>query len=86
MKNEEGLRYPSIDNLLTKIDSKYKLAYASAKRAKILKEDDYTSIGISIISNIKYVHEIFTTAQTLEYLLNKVKVEKFILTIDDIGK
>lgn len=44
MKNEEGLRYPSIDNLLTKIDSKYKLAYASAKRAKILKEEEYTSI------------------------------------------
>ena len=44
MKNKEGLRYPSIDNLLTKIDSKYKLAYASAKRAKKIKEDDYTSI------------------------------------------
>ena len=44
MKNEEGLRYPSIDNLLTKIDSKYKLAYASAKRAKKYKEDEYTSI------------------------------------------
>ena len=44
MKNEEGLRYPSIDNLLTKIDSNYKLAYASAKRAKILKEDEYKSI------------------------------------------
>lgn len=44
MKNKEGLRYPSIDNLLTKIDSKYKLAYASAKRAKIYKEDEYSSI------------------------------------------
>lgn len=44
MKNSEGLRYPSIDNLLTKIDSKYKLAYASAKRAKIIKEEEYTSI------------------------------------------
>ena len=44
MKNQEGLRYPSIDNLLTKIDSKYKLAYASAKRAKIIKEEDYVSI------------------------------------------
>ncbi|PAT01176.1 DNA-directed RNA polymerase subunit omega [Candidatus Izimaplasma bacterium ZiA1] len=43
-KNKEGLRYPSIDNLLTKIDSKYKLAYASALRAKVIKEDDYTSI------------------------------------------
>lgn len=44
MKNNDGLRYPSIDNLLTKIDSKYKLAYASAKRAKVLKEDEYTAI------------------------------------------
>ena len=45
MKNQEGLRYPSIDNLLTQIDSKYKLAYASAKRAKKIKEDDYTSVS-----------------------------------------
>ncbi len=44
MRNKEGLRYPSIDKLLTKINSKYKLAYASAKRAKIIKEDDYTAI------------------------------------------
>jgi DNA-directed RNA polymerase subunit omega len=44
MKNTEGLRYPSIDNLLTKIDSKYKLAYASAKRAKIIKEEEYTAV------------------------------------------
>ena len=44
MKNQEGLRYPSIDNLLTQIDSKYKLAYASAKRAKKIKEDDFTSV------------------------------------------
>jgi DNA-directed RNA polymerase subunit omega len=44
MKNKEGLRYPSIDTLLEKIDSKYKLAYASAKRAKKIKEDDFTPI------------------------------------------
>ena len=44
MKNQEGLRYPSIDDLLTKIDSKYKLAYTSAKRAKKIKEDDDTTI------------------------------------------
>lgn len=44
MRNKEGLRYPSIDKLLTQIDSKYKLAYAAAKRAKKIKEDDYTSI------------------------------------------
>ena len=44
MKNDDGLRYPSIDDLLTQIDSKYKLAYASAKRAKIIKEEEYVSI------------------------------------------
>jgi len=44
MRNKEGLRYPSIDNLLLQIDSKYKLAYASAKRAKVIKEDDYVAV------------------------------------------
>ncbi len=39
-KNEEGLRYPSIDELLKNIDSKYKLSYAAAKRAKIIREKD----------------------------------------------
>ncbi|MBP5343063.1 DNA-directed RNA polymerase subunit omega [bacterium] len=43
-KNKEGLRYPSIDDLLTKIDSKYKLAYTAAKRAKIIKEEEYSSM------------------------------------------
>jgi DNA-directed RNA polymerase subunit omega len=44
MENKEGLRYPSIDDLLTHIDSKYKLAYASAKRAKKIKEFDDVTI------------------------------------------
>ncbi len=43
-RNTEGLRYPSIDQLLQVVDSKYKLAYISAKRAKIIKEDDYSSV------------------------------------------
>ena len=43
-KNKEGLRYPSIDSLLEKIDSKYKLAYTSAKRAKIIKQDGILSV------------------------------------------
>lgn len=34
MKNKEGLRYPSIDKLLEIVDSKYKLAYIAARRAK----------------------------------------------------
>ncbi|HEY8406213.1 MAG TPA: DNA-directed RNA polymerase subunit omega [Acholeplasma sp.] len=38
-KNREGLRYPSIDQLLEKIDSKYKLVYAASKVAHIIHEE-----------------------------------------------
>ncbi len=41
MKQEyDGMRYPSIDALLDKIDSKYKLAYVAAKRAKIIDMEE----------------------------------------------
>ncbi len=40
----DGMRYPSIDELLKVIDSKYKLAYAAAKRAKIIEEEEFTSL------------------------------------------
>lgn len=43
--NQEGLRYPSIDDLLEVVDSKYKLAYIAAKRAKIIKSDNYSSVN-----------------------------------------
>ncbi len=43
-KNTEGLRYPSIDELLENIDSKYKLAYAAAMRAKIIRDKNDTTI------------------------------------------
>ncbi len=39
--NNDGMRYPSVDALLDKINSKYKLAYVAAKRAKIIVEEDY---------------------------------------------
>lgn len=42
-KNTDGMRYPSVDELLKVIDSKYKLAYVAAKRAKIIEEEEYTS-------------------------------------------
>ena len=42
--NNEGLSYPSIDNLLEVVDSKYKLAYIAAKRAKIIKPGTFRNI------------------------------------------
>ena len=41
--NRDGMRYPSIDKLLEKVDSKYKLVYISSKRAKIIEQEEYTS-------------------------------------------
>ena len=38
-KNKDGMRYPSIDKLLEKIDSKYKLVYAASKVAEIIDRD-----------------------------------------------
>jgi DNA-directed RNA polymerase subunit omega len=38
-KNKDGMRYPSIDKLLAKIDSKYKLVYAASKIAQILEAE-----------------------------------------------
>ena len=67
MKNTEGLRYPSIDKLLTKIDSKYKLAYASAKRAKIIKEDGYVTIDATCSKPVGVALE--------EIIAGKVKIE-----------
>lgn len=38
-RNKDGIAYPSIDKLLAQIDSKYKLAYAAAKVAKIIDKE-----------------------------------------------
>ncbi|KKB42305.1 DNA-directed RNA polymerase subunit omega [Bacillus thermotolerans] len=46
--------YPSIDSLLTKIDSKYSLVSVAAKRARSLQEDETTHLLGSYVSH-KYV-------------------------------
>jgi DNA-directed RNA polymerase subunit omega len=55
-KNTDGMRYPSIDKLLGKINSKYKLVYAASKVARILEDEKLevedakcvTSIGVAL--------------------------------------
>ncbi|HOP56823.1 MAG TPA: DNA-directed RNA polymerase subunit omega [Bacillota bacterium] len=66
-RNKEGLRYPSIDDLLEVVDSKYKLAYIAAKRAKIIKEDDYSSVENKCVKPVGQALE--------EILAGKVKAE-----------
>ena len=56
--NTEGMRYPSVDKLLDKVDSKYKLAYIAAKRAKIIEEEDYCAAEDSICAKpVGQAHE-----------------------------
>ncbi|WP_100330858.1 DNA-directed RNA polymerase subunit omega [Bacillus xiapuensis] len=61
--------YPSIDNLLTKIDSKYSLVSVAAKRARSLQEDHSTQMLESYVSH-KYVgralEEIYADKLTLK--------------------
>ena len=42
-KEYDGMRYPSVDKLLEKVDSKYKLSVLAAKRAHIIDEEDWTA-------------------------------------------
>lgn len=51
-KNEDGLRYPSIDQLLEKVDSKYKLVYAASKVARILDQDNLKVQGAKCEKNV----------------------------------
>jgi DNA-directed RNA polymerase subunit omega len=60
-KNKDGMRYPSIDKLLLKIDSKYKLVYAASKVAAILESENLKvdgaicdkSIGVALEEILK---------------------------------
>ena len=66
-KNKEGLRYPSIDNLLNNIDSKYKLAYTAALRGKIVKEKDDSTIDAKCDKPVGVALE--------EISANKIRIE-----------
>ena len=67
-KNVDGMRYPSVDQLLNVIDSKYKLAYAAARRAKVIEQED----GYTPLEDPKCVKSV---GEALEEILDgKTKV------------
>jgi len=68
LENKDGLRYPSIDELLLVVDSKYKLAYLSAKRAKIIKKTNYSSVANKCVKPV---------GKALEEILEKKVTAKF---------
>ncbi len=66
-KNNDGMRYPSIDKLLDRIDSKYKLVYAASKVAQILEDEDLQ------VENAKCVKSIGIALE--EIAEGRVKIE-----------
>jgi len=54
-----SMRYPSIDNLLEKVDSKYKIAYVSAKRARQIVDEGQSQLdfveGLPTAKSVKPV-------------------------------
>ena len=67
-KNTDGMRYPSIDNLLEKMPSKYELAYASAARAKKLEEGSESVIETKCAKAVgQALEEILEDKVTMEF-------------------
>ncbi len=67
IKNKDGMRYPSIDKLLEKIDSKYKLVYAASKVARIIEDEKLQ------VENAQCVKSIGVALE--EILNNKVEIK-----------
>lgn len=68
MKNNDGMRYPSIDELLKKIDSKYKLAYAAAKTAKIIEVNEIEIKDAKCVKSVgQALEEIIADNVSIEF-------------------
>lgn len=62
--------YPSIDKLLTIVDSKYKLVHIAARRSKQMKEHNHYQMKEK---DYKSVREIGRSLEELEKGLIKIK-------------
>lgn len=65
----DGMRYPSVDELLEKVDSKYKLAVLAAKRAHIIDEEDWTAAedGICVKPIGQALEEVLEDKCSMEF-------------------
>ena len=65
-----SMRYPSIDNLLEKIDSKYKIAYISAKRARQIVNDGESQLDY--VNELPARRSVKPVGKALEEIINDV--------------
>ncbi|XMB73232.1 DNA-directed RNA polymerase subunit omega [Mycoplasmatota bacterium WC30] len=57
-----------MDDLLNVVDSKYKLAYIAAKRAKIIKKEEYSSVENKCMKPVgKALEEVLAEKVTAKF-------------------
>ena len=77
----EGVTNPSIDDLLTKTDSKYKLVLYSAKRARQINAY-YSQLGEGLLEYVGPLLETGVQEKPLSIALREINAE--LLTVEDI--
>jgi len=77
----EGITNPSIDELLTKTDSKYKLVLYSAKRARQINAY-YSQLGEGLLEYVGPLLETHVQEKPLSIALREIEAD--LLTCEDI--
>ena len=77
----EGITNPSIDELLTKTDSKYKLVLYSAKRARQINAY-YSQLGEGLLEYVGPLLETNVQEKPLSIALREIEAD--LLTCEDI--
>ena len=77
----EGVTNPSIDDLLTKTDSKYKLVLYSAKRARQINAY-YSQLGEGLLEYVGPLLETGVQEKPLSIALREINAD--LLTVEDI--
>ena len=77
----EGVTNPSIDDLLTKTDSKYKLVLYSAKRARQINAY-YSQLGEGLLEYVGPLLETHVQEKPLSIALREINGD--LLTVEDI--
>jgi len=65
-----SMREPSVDKLLEKIDSKYKIAYIAAKRARQISNDGQSQMDY--VEDLPNANSAKSVGQALEEILHDV--------------
>jgi DNA-directed RNA polymerase subunit omega len=77
----EGITHPSIDDLLTKTDSKYKLVLYSAKRARQINAY-YSQLGEGLLEYVGPLVDTHVQEKPLSIALREINED--LLTCEDI--